>query len=97
MGASSSKQDVMAKIAELDQQELEMNLKLKDMQVELNGMLPKEERIKVNQSLNANTKIKYDYFTPLTEPKPTTLKKKKNEKTEKSKKPKSKGDKKKKK
>ena len=97
MGGSPSKQDIMANIKQLEQQELDINLKLKDMQVELNGMLPKEERIKVNQSLNANTKIKYDYFTPLTEPKPTSVKKKKNEKNEKSKKAKSKGDKKKKK
>ena len=68
MGGSPSKQDIMANIKQLEQQELDINLKLKDMQVELNGMLPKGEQIKVNQSLNANSKIKHDYTAaaPLT-------------------------------
>ena len=68
MGGSSSKQDILANLEELDKKELDLNLKLKDMQVELNGMLPKNEQIKVNQSLTANSKIKHDYTAaaPLT-------------------------------
>ena len=61
MGGSASKQDIMARLEELDKQELDLNLKLKDMQVELNGMVPKEEQIKVNQNLTANSKIIRDY------------------------------------
>ena len=61
MGGSASKQDIVAKLEELDKKELDLNLKLKDMQVELNGMVPKSEQIKVNQSLNANSRINHDY------------------------------------
>ena len=81
MGGSSSKQDIMAKLEELDKQELDLNLKLKDMQVELNGMVPKEEQIKVNQNLTANSKIIRDYTAApspgKTKAKSTTTSKKK--------------------
>ena len=77
MGGSSSKQDIMAKLEELDKQELDLNLKLKDMQVELNGMVPKEEQIKVNQNLTANSKIIHDYTAaPASQSKSTASKKK---------------------
>ena len=61
MGGSPSKQDIMANIKQLEQQELDINLKLKDMQVELNGMVPKDEQIKVNKNLTANSKIISSY------------------------------------
>ena len=100
MGGSSSKQDIVAKLEELDKKELDLNLKLKDMQVQLNGMVPKEEQIKVNQQLNPNIKINHNY----TAPPPVTGKspgkspgKKKKGKKGKGKSTKSKGEKKKKK
>ena len=85
MGGSSSKQDIVAKLEELDKKELDLNLKLKDMQVALNGMVPKGEQIKVNQSLNANSKIKHDYIAAAPSTKSVGAKPKKNGKAEKSK------------
>ena len=61
MGSSSSKQDIVTKLEELDKKELDLNLKLKDMQIELNGMVPKNEQIKVNENLTPNSKIEYGY------------------------------------
>ena len=77
MGGSSSKQDIVAKLEELDKKELDLNLKLKDMQVELNGMVPKSEQIKVNQNLTPNSKIEHDYTAAATKSKSPTKKKKK--------------------
>ena len=85
MGGSSSKQDILANLEELDKKELDLNLKLKDMQVELNGMLPKSEQIKVNQSLTANSKIKHDYTAAAPLTKSVGAKSKKNAKSEKAK------------
>ena len=86
MGGSASKQDIVAKLNELDQKELDLNLKLKDMQIELNGMVPKSEQIKVNQNLTADSKINHDYqAAPAPEPKSVGAKKKKNGKSTKSK------------
>ena len=76
MGGSSSKQDIVAKLEELDKKELDLNLKLKDMQVELNGMVPKSEQIKVNQNLTPNSKIEHDYTAAATKSKSPTKKKK---------------------
>ena len=92
MGGSSSKQDIMANLAELDQKELDLNLKLKDMQIELNGMVPKDEQIEVNKNLTANTKINHDYTAPAPVKKITTgSKNKKSVKKGKGKKGKGKG------
>ena len=85
MGGSSSKQDIIAKLEELDKKELDLNLKLKDMQVELNGMVPKDEQIKVNQNLTANSKINHDYTALAPEPKSVGGKTSKSAKTGKSK------------
>ena len=51
------------------------------MQVELNGMVPKSEQIKVNQNLTADSKINHDYqAAPAPEPKSVGAKKKKKRK-----------------
>ena len=75
MGCSSSKQDVVANLAELEQKEKEMNLQIKEMQERLNGMVPKDEQIKVNQNLTPNSKINNDNTSKV---KSSNLKKKKN-------------------
>ena len=59
--SSSSKQELMAQLDELDQQEFQMNLKLKEMQTELNGMVPKKEQVKVNEDLTPRSKIRKSY------------------------------------
>ena len=61
MGGSSSKQEIMAQLEELDQKEFQMNLKLKEMQTELNGMVPKNEQIKINADLTPESKIIRSY------------------------------------
>ena len=82
MGGSSSKQDIIAKLEELDKKELDLNLKLKDMQIELNGMVPKSEQIKVNQNLTPNSVINHDYTAaPAPVPKSTGTKKKNGKST----------------
>ena len=89
MGGSSSKQDIVAKLEELDKKELDLNLKLKGMQEELNGMVPKHEQIKTNSDLTPNSRINHDYFS--TEKRAKSVgKKKKKGKSEKSGKSKSK-------
>ena len=99
MGGSSSKQDILAKLDELDKKELDLNLKLKDMQVELNGMVPKEEQIKVNQQLTPNMTLNHNYTAapPPQGKKSTSPEKKTKGKKRKGKSTKSKGEKKKKK
>ena len=91
MGGSASKQDIEAKIEECNRKELDLNLKLKSLQEELNGMMPKNERIKTNQDLTPNSKIeKYYNTTDDQRPKSVGKKKKKGKKgKDKSKKDKS--------
>ena len=57
MGGGASKEQITARLDELDKKELEINLKLKDLQIQLNEMLPEEERIKVNENLRADGEI----------------------------------------
>lgn len=51
MGGISTKEEIVARLDELDKKELEVNLKLRDLQIQLNKMLPEEERLKVNENL----------------------------------------------
>ena len=80
MGGSSSKQDVEAKIKELNKKELDLNLKLKGMQEKLNTMVPKNEQIKTNSDLTPNSKINQDYASTEYRAKSAGKKKKKGKK-----------------
>ena len=51
MGAVATREEIISKLEQLDQKELDLNLKLKDLQIQLNGMVPEEEKIKVNAKL----------------------------------------------
>ena len=51
MGANATKEQLNAKLNELDKQEIEVNLKLKELQMQLNNIIPDEEKIKVNEEL----------------------------------------------
>ena len=57
MGGGSSKEEIISKLEELEGKELNINLQLKDLQIKLNGMVPEEERIKVNDQLTTNSKL----------------------------------------
>ena len=61
MGAVATREEIISKLEQLDQKELDLNLKLKDLQVQLNGMVPDEEKIKVNDKLGPNTRINNNY------------------------------------
>ena len=51
MGANATKEQLNAQLNELDKQEIEANLKLKELQMQLNNIIPDEEKIKVNEEL----------------------------------------------
>ena len=51
MGANATKEQLNEKLNELDKQEIEVNLKLKELQMQLNKIIPDEEKIKVNEEL----------------------------------------------
>lgn len=57
MGGVSTKEEIIARLDELDKKELEVNLKLKELQLELNKLVPEEERLKVNDNLGPNGEI----------------------------------------
>ena len=61
MGAVATREEIISKLEQLDQKELDLNLKLKDLQVQLNGMVPDEEKIKVNAKLGPNSRINNNY------------------------------------
>ena len=62
MGAVATREEIISKLEQLDQKELDLNLKLKELQIKLNDMVPEEEKIKVNAQLNGNTKINNNYW-----------------------------------
>ena len=51
MGAGATKEEIAEKLDELDKKEIEVNLKLKELQIRLNNIVPDEEKIKVNDML----------------------------------------------
>ena len=51
MGANATKEQLNAQLNELDKKEIEVNLKLKELQMQLNNIIPDEEKIKVNEEL----------------------------------------------
>ena len=61
MGAVATREEIICKLEELDKKELDLNLKLKDLQIQLNEMVPDEEKIKVNNKLTPNSKINNNY------------------------------------
>ena len=51
MGSSPTKEEVITKLNDLEKKEFDINLKLKDLQSELNKIVPEEEQIKINEKL----------------------------------------------
>ena len=84
MGCGSSKEDIIAKLEELNKKELDLNLKLKDMQVEFNDTVPQNRKIKVNQSMTPNRK-RNNYTEAMAKSTSVGGRKKKNAKSTKSK------------
>ena len=61
MGAVATREEIICKLEELDKKEFDLNLKLKDLQIQLNEMVPEEEKIKVNDKLSPDSKINNNY------------------------------------
>ena len=61
MGTVATREEIISKLEQLDQKELDLNLKLKELQIKLNDMVPEEEKIKVNAQLGPNSKINNNY------------------------------------
>lgn len=53
MGGVASKETITTRLDELDKKELEVNKKLKELQMQLNDIVPDEEKIKVNEHLGS--------------------------------------------
>ena len=49
MGGSSSKDDLISKLDDLDKEEIEINKELRELQIRLNELVPPEERIDVKE------------------------------------------------
>ena len=49
MGGSSSKEDLISKLDDLDKEEIEINKELRELQIRLNELVPPEERIDVKE------------------------------------------------
>ena len=45
MGAGATKEEIAEKLDELDKKEIEVNLKLKELQIQLNNIVPDEEKM----------------------------------------------------
>ena len=54
MGGVASKEVIKGRLDELDKKELEVNIKLKELQMQLNDIVPDEEKIKVNEHLGVD-------------------------------------------
>ena len=50
MGGSSSKEDLISKLDDLDKEEIEINKELRELQLRLNELVPPEEKINVKES-----------------------------------------------
>ena len=49
MGGSSSKDDLISKLDDLDKEEIEINKELRELQIRLNELVPPEEKINVKE------------------------------------------------
>ena len=47
MGAMKTKEEIIARLDYLDREEINLNKQLRDLQIELNGLVPVKDRVKV--------------------------------------------------
>ena len=47
MGGINTKEEIIARLDSLDKEEIEINKKLRELQIELNGLVPIKDRVKV--------------------------------------------------
>ncbi len=51
MGGINTKEEIIARLDELDRKELALNLQLRDLQKQLNDIVPDDEKVKLNENL----------------------------------------------
>ena len=51
MGGINTKEEIIARLDELDKKELALNLQLRDLQKQLNDIVPDDEKVKINENL----------------------------------------------
>ena len=51
MGGINTKEEIIARLDELDRKELALNLQLRDLQKQLNDIVPDDEKVKINENL----------------------------------------------
>ena len=49
MGGLSTKEEIIARLDELDKEEININKQLRELQIELNGIVPVKDRVKVKK------------------------------------------------
>ena len=57
MGGISNKEEIIARIDALDREEININKQLRDLQIELNGIVPVKDRVKVKKEYFDNISI----------------------------------------
>ena len=57
MGGLSTKEEIIARLDALDREEININKQLRDLQIELNGIVPVKDRVKVKTEYFDNISI----------------------------------------
>ena len=60
MGGINSKEEIVARLDELDKEEININKQLRELQIELNGIVPVRDRVKVKSEYFDNISINED-------------------------------------
>ena len=57
MGGISTQEEIIARLDELDKEEMNINKQLRELQIELNGIVPVRDRVKVKSEYFDNVSI----------------------------------------
>ena len=57
MGGINTKEEIVARLDELDKEEININKQLRELQIELNGIVPVRDRVKVKSEYFDNVSI----------------------------------------
>ena len=57
MGGISTQEEIVARLDELDKEEININKQLRELQIELNGIVPVRDRVKVKSEYFDNVSI----------------------------------------
>ena len=57
MGGISTKEEIIARLDQLDKEEININKQLRELQIELNGIVPVKDRVKVKKEYFDNISV----------------------------------------